>query len=130
MSPKQPRSKSAKAWRPYGNQRRGRSVFSVLGTAKPQRLKITLRHGLVERRPEVCSGALVFRGTRILVAQVVGQIRQGVPLEEIQEDYPALDAAALRYAQQLARREQWKIPQPRSLRLRRMRVTDRREATY
>jgi len=54
---------------------------------------------LTEQRPEVCSGAPVFKGTRVPVAQVVEQLRAGVPLSEITEDYPHLSSAALAYAQ-------------------------------
>lgn len=54
---------------------------------------------LTEQRPEVCSGAPVFKGTRVPVAQVVEQLRAGVPLSEITEDYPQLSSAALAYAQ-------------------------------
>lgn len=54
--------------------------------------------GLVERRADLCSGELVFRGTRVPVAQVVEQFRAGVPVAEIAEDYPQLSAQALHYA--------------------------------
>ena len=54
---------------------------------------------LTEQRSEICSGAPVFKGTRVLVAQVVEQLRAGVSLSEITEDYPQLSSAALAYAQ-------------------------------
>lgn len=59
--------------------------------------------GLVERRADLCSGELVFRGTRVPVAQVVEQFRAGVPVAEIAEDYPQLSAQALDYAELSAR---------------------------
>ncbi|WP_376694376.1 DUF433 domain-containing protein [Wenzhouxiangella sp. EGI_FJ10409] len=57
----------------------------------------------IERNPEICGGQPVFRGTRVPVQQVVEQIRQGVPVEQLREDYPALDRAALSYAALKAR---------------------------
>jgi uncharacterized protein (DUF433 family) len=58
---------------------------------------------LVERRPEVCSGAPVFKGTRVPLAQVVEQFRAGVPFAEIAEDYSQIEEKALHYAQLRAR---------------------------
>ncbi|MBK5940054.1 hypothetical protein CCR96_12560 [Halochromatium roseum] len=58
---------------------------------------------LVECRADICSGELVFRGTRVPVTQVVEQIRAGVPVVEIAEDYPQLSAQALQYAELRAR---------------------------
>lgn len=58
---------------------------------------------LIEARPEVCAGEPVFKGTRVPLAQVVEQLRHGVPLAEIQGDYPQLAERALRYAQFLSR---------------------------
>lgn len=58
---------------------------------------------LVERHADICSGELVFRGTRVPVTQVVEQFRAGVPVAEIAEDYPQLSAQALHYAELRAR---------------------------
>lgn len=58
---------------------------------------------MVEQRDEVCSGEPVFKGTRVLLAQVVEQFRAGVSFAEIAEDYPQLEDNALRYAQLCAR---------------------------
>jgi len=60
---------------------------------------LVVRIFLTEQRPDICSGAPVFKGTRVPVAQVVEQLRAGVPLSEIKEDYPQLSSAALAYAQ-------------------------------
>lgn len=67
--------------------------------------KIELRHmlkqefqGVVESSPEICSGQLVFCGTRIPVAVVVEQLRAGVSPAELQEDFPKLSSIALDYA--------------------------------
>lgn len=58
---------------------------------------------LIEARAEVCSGEPVFKGTRVLLAQVVEQLRSGVTLAEIKADYPQLAERAVRYAQILSR---------------------------
>lgn len=57
----------------------------------------------IERNPGICGGQPVFKGTRVPVQQVVEQIRQGVPVEQIMEDYPELGGAALAYAALRAR---------------------------
>ena len=53
---------------------------------------------LLESRPDVLSGVPVFKGTRVPLAQVVGQFRAGVSRLEIAEDYPHLTEEALSYA--------------------------------
>jgi len=58
---------------------------------------------LTEQRSDVCSGEPVFKDTRIPVAQIVEQLRSGVSLSEITEDYPQLSNAALAYAQMQSR---------------------------
>jgi len=72
--------------------------------------KIELRHvlkrefqGVVESNPEICSGQLVFSGTRIPVAVVVEQLRAGISPAELQEDFPQLSRTALGYAEIQAR---------------------------
>lgn len=77
--------------------------------------KIELRHELkrmsqelllqniVERNPAICSGQLVFSGTRIPVAVVVEQLRAGISPAELQEDFPQLSRTALDYAEIQAR---------------------------
>ena len=57
----------------------------------------------VVRDPRIHGGQPVFRGTRILVDQVVEQLRRGEPREEVAADYPALEETALRYAEIKAR---------------------------
>jgi uncharacterized protein (DUF433 family) len=46
--------------------------------------------------PAVCHGKPVVRGTRILVANVVGAVAAGETFAEIIEDYPALTEADIR----------------------------------
>jgi len=38
--------------------------------------------------PNICHGKPVFRGTRILVAEVLEMIAYGMSIEEILEEYP------------------------------------------
>ena len=63
--------------------------------------------GVVERNPAICSGQPVFTGTRIPVAVVVDQLRAGVSLTELEEDFPQLSHTALDYAEIQAR-----LPKP------------------
>jgi uncharacterized protein (DUF433 family) len=46
--------------------------------------------------PAVCHGKPVVRGTRILVANVVGAIAAGQSHQEILEDYPTLTESGIR----------------------------------
>ena len=59
--------------------------------------------GLVEQNPAICSGQLVFRGTRIPLALVVEQLRAGVSREELEQDFSQLSISALDYAHTQAR---------------------------
>jgi uncharacterized protein (DUF433 family) len=56
--------------------------------------------------PNVCHGKPVFRGTRVLVATVLGALGGGDSFERILEDYPALTRddieAALEFAAEAA----------------------------
>ncbi len=63
---------------------------------------------LFESRPDVVSGALVFRGTRIPVDALFENLAGGSSLDEILEDFPAIgreraEAAILLAAQGLHR---------------------------
>jgi len=78
------------------------ATFELSGMVRAARKCIRdIRRGdmLVERNAQICSGAPVFKGTRIPVAQIVEQFRAGVPVSEIAEDYPQLSEEALRYAE-------------------------------
>ena len=62
-------------------------------------LRIARRgESLLEQRDAVCSVEPVFKGTRVPLAQVVGQFRSGMPFTEIAEDDPQVDEKALCYA--------------------------------
>jgi len=59
--------------------------------------------------PNICHGKPVFRGTRILVADVLEMIASGMSIEEIIEEYPQLTKEmileAIALAAELLRRE-------------------------
>jgi uncharacterized protein (DUF433 family) len=46
--------------------------------------------------PTVCHGKPVVRGTRVLVANVVGAVASGQSIPEILQDYPSLTEADVR----------------------------------
>jgi uncharacterized protein (DUF433 family) len=56
---------------------------------------------------DICGGVPTFKGTRIMVWQVLDMLRGGLTTEEILEDYPSLSEehikAALKYAADLMR---------------------------
>jgi uncharacterized protein (DUF433 family) len=45
---------------------------------------------LIVEDPDIQGGAATFKGTRILVHQIGGLLAQGIPEEELREDYPNL----------------------------------------
>ena len=56
---------------------------------------------------EICHGKPTFKGTRVMVWQVLEMLQGGMSVEEILEDYPSLNRehikAALQYAADLMR---------------------------
>jgi uncharacterized protein (DUF433 family) len=48
--------------------------------------------------PSICFGQPVFTGTRVLVAGIVGQLRNGVSRQELEADFPQIGAAAFDWA--------------------------------
>jgi uncharacterized protein (DUF433 family) len=75
----------------------------------------------VEENPGIRGGEPVFRGTRIPVQMIASFVQQGVPAEEILEDYPALNAESLdiatRYVELYPRRGRprqapWRAQEP------------------
>jgi uncharacterized protein (DUF433 family) len=54
--------------------------------------------------PGVCHGKPVVRGTRVLVANVVGAVAAGESTEEILRDYPSLTEADIRACLEFAGR--------------------------
>lgn len=81
---------------------------------------------LVVEDPEIQGGAATFKGTRILVHQIVGLLRQGISEAELREDYPKLtsemiDAARI-YSQAHPRRGRphkptWRASKPLSTKI-------------
>lgn len=82
--------------------------LSAVGSAIRYRYRLVKRpHQLVESNPSICSGQPVFRGTRIPVAVVVGQLHAGTSRQELELDFPQLSREALDYAEIQAR-----LPKP------------------
>ncbi len=58
--------------------------------------------------PEICHGKLTFRGTRVMIWQVLEMLAAGETIEEILADFPSITKkhinAALSYAAQAAQR--------------------------
>ena len=52
--------------------------------------------------PEICHGKLTFKGTRIMVWQVLEMLESGESIEEILENYPALTKNHIKAALHLA----------------------------
>ncbi|MDP2951634.1 MAG: DUF433 domain-containing protein [bacterium] len=76
--------------------------------------KITFNNNSIVADPTVCHGQPVFKGTRIMVWQVLDLLASGVGIEEIIKDYfPRLDkkaiVAALQYASHLIEGERYAI---------------------
>lgn len=53
---------------------------------------------MIAADPSVCFGQPVFSGTRVLVDGIVGQLRNGVPRQELEADFPQIGAAAFDWA--------------------------------
>lgn len=57
--------------------------------------------------PQVCHGKLIFKGTRIMVWQVLEMLEADVPLDKIISEFPSLTKehikAALSYAASIAK---------------------------
>jgi uncharacterized protein (DUF433 family) len=54
--------------------------------------------------PAICHGKPVVRGTRVLVANVVGAVAAGEAMQEILQDYPSLTEADVRACLEFAGR--------------------------
>lgn len=48
--------------------------------------------------PEICHGKPIFKGTRILVSDVIELIAHGEPIKEILKEYPSLNKEMIREA--------------------------------
>ncbi|NJE08700.1 DUF433 domain-containing protein [Thermococcus sp. M39] len=54
--------------------------------------------------PEICHGKPVFKGTRILVSDVLEMLAAGMSIEEILKEYPQLSEEMIREAIEYAAR--------------------------
>ena len=61
--------------------------------------------------PEICHGKPTFKGTRVMVWQILEMLSAGETIEEIMENYPSLTRshinAALEFAAERAGREKY-----------------------
>ena len=48
--------------------------------------------------PEICHGKPIFKGTRILVSDVIELFASGEPIEKILKEYPSLNKEMIREA--------------------------------
>jgi uncharacterized protein (DUF433 family) len=67
---------------------------------------------LLERisvNPEICHGKACIKGTRVMVSIILDNLAEGIEVEEIMKNYPALNKediqASLEYASVLAKEE-------------------------
>ncbi len=58
--------------------------------------------GYVVIDPEVCHGKPVFKGTRVLVADVLEMLAAGMSIEDVLKEYPQLSEEMIREALRLA----------------------------
>lgn len=49
-----------------------------------------------ERRPDVCGGETVVRGTRVTVRTVLASLAEGATIEQIIADFPTLNESHVR----------------------------------
>ncbi|MGV9199555.1 MAG: DUF433 domain-containing protein [Promethearchaeia archaeon] len=63
------------------------------------------KHDNIVRDPEICGGAPVIKGTRVLVMDILDWIKEGKTFEEILENYPTISREDIReiisYAQDI-----------------------------
>jgi len=62
--------------------------------------------------PEVCHGKPVFKGTRVLVADVLEMLAAGMSIEDVLNEYPQLNKEMVREALLLAAevlRRKWSV---------------------
>ena len=70
----------------------------VLASVQEKLSELERINSHVEENPSIRGGEAVFRGTRIPVHMIADFLRQGVPREEILEDYPAITEESLEIA--------------------------------
>jgi uncharacterized protein (DUF433 family) len=57
-----------------------------------------MQKGLIIIDPKVCHGKPIFRGTRIMVSNVLSQLAGGYDFEQIKKGYPELGDEHIRAA--------------------------------
>lgn len=66
---------------------------------------IISKHGHIIRDPEVCGGAPIIKGTRVLVMDILDWIKEGKTFSEILENFPSISNDDIRdiisYAQDI-----------------------------
>ena len=70
----------------------------VLASVQEKLSELERINSQVEENPSIRGGEAVFRGTRIPVHMIADFLKQGVPREEILEDYPAITEESLEIA--------------------------------
>jgi uncharacterized protein (DUF433 family) len=50
----------------------------------------------MERRPQVCGGEPVIKGTRVTVRTILGSLAEGPSVEQIVTDFPTVSGEAVR----------------------------------
>jgi uncharacterized protein (DUF433 family) len=48
------------------------------------------------RNPRICGGEPVLKGTRVTVRTVLASLAEGLTVDEILQEYPSIDEAAVR----------------------------------
>jgi len=66
---------------------------------------VTLAHSPVHSDPEVLSGTLVFRGTRVPAQTLLDYLDDGIGFEEFLEEFPAVVREDAQAFLELAREE-------------------------
>ena len=76
----------------------------------------TKRFRWIVADPKICHGKPVFKGTRVLVSDVLEMLAEGMSIDEILEEYSQLNKEmileAIALAAELLRRERRVIPLP------------------
>ena len=53
-------------------------------------------NALFERRPDICGGDLVVKGTRVTVRTLLASLAEGASVEEILADFPTVSPQGMR----------------------------------
>lgn len=53
-------------------------------------------HEYFERRPDLCGGEIVVKGTRVTVRTLLASLAEGTTVEEVLADFPTVSLDAMR----------------------------------